>query len=100
MSMGIPHVPCRAVNCSGVNAGSSVAPRNVHLHVTARRSEAMLSFRISVGGSPLLNLGPAANGHLRFQGDNSDMGLEDDIYHNLRAQDRRSESRGVISDLV
>src|SRR6266567_9576367 len=55
----LDHVPCRAVNCSGVNAGSSVAPRNVHLHVTARRSEAMLSFRISVGGSPLLNLGPA-----------------------------------------
>ena len=46
----------RAVNCSGVNAGSSVAPRNVHLHGTARRSEAMLSFRIPVGGSPLPNL--------------------------------------------
>jgi len=28
------------------------------------------------------------------------MGLEDDIYHNLRAQDRRSESRGAISDLA
>ena len=54
----IPHVAARAVNCSGVNAGSSVAPRNVHLHVTARRSEAMLSFGIAILGSPLLNLGP------------------------------------------
>src|SRR2546428_6001839 len=35
-----------------------VAPRNVHLDVTARRSEAMLSFGIAILGSPLLNLGP------------------------------------------